>query len=631
MGDFRVRTIKDPADKALMLQHIIDDIRALEMMMAEGLFKSSYPKIGAEQEICIVDHHFRPAKTNLQILEKINDPHYTNELTLFNLEINLKARQLKGSCLSQVETELVSLLNKGQRAAAHFDNHLILTGILPTLKFRHLHFDYITPIPRYYALSEVFRDLRGSEFEIYIQGVDDLNLSLGSMLFEACNTSFQMHLEIDSANFIEKYNWAQMIAGPVLAAAANAPLLFGNELWAETRIAVFKQSIDARSSSNQMRKKTPRVFFGEHWLRNSPIDLFKEEVARFPLILTSDNLEWSTEELKEGKIPELRAVKIHNGTTYTWNRICYGNTQHRPHFRIECRYLPAGPSPLDEVANLAFWVGLMQGQPETLHSFWKGIDFKTAKNNFLKAARYGAQVTFEWFGEQLSARQLISEELLPMAREGLKKCMVSPKDIDHYLSMIEHRMERETNGADWQIRNFRKLQTDMSPALALREMTSQMIAFQKKNLPVHEWKDVEDSSLSILPKNLDQMLIEEIMATDFMSVNEDDSLLHASALLNWYSTAYLPVENRKGEVVGLLLEEHLPDFLDGKESSASYVQDIMIHPVIVIGPDQSVAIARQLMLKEKLKILPVISMEKKLVGIITLDELTSHLNRRKDD
>ena len=359
--------------------------------------------------------------------------------------------------------------------------------------------------------------------------------------------------------------------------------------------------------------------------------MFKEEVARFPLILTSDNLEWSTEKLKEGKIPELRAVKIHNGTTYTWNRICYGKTQHRPHFRIECRYLPAGPSPLDEVANLAFWVGLMQGQPEALHSFWKGIDFKTAKNNFLKAARYGAQVTFEWFGEQFSARQLISEKLLPMARKGLKKCMVSPKDIDYYLSVIEHRMERETNGADWQIRNFRKLQTNMSPALALREMTSQMIAFQKKNLPVHEWKDVEDSSLSILPKNVDQMLIEEIMATDFMSVNEDDSLLHASALLNWYSTAYLPVENRKGEVVGLLLEERLHDYLDRKESSVSYVKDIMIHPVIVIGPDQSVAIARQLMLKEKLKVLPVISIEKKLVGIITLDELTSHLNRRMDD
>jgi len=629
MGDFRVRTIKDSPDRALMLRHIIDDIHALEVMLADNKFKSSHPKIGAEQEICIVDKQFRPAKTNLQILERINDPNYTNELALFNLEINLKPRQLQGSCLSQLEKELLSFLKKGQKAAAHFDNHLIITGILPTLKFRHLQFEYITPIPRYHALSKVFYELRGSEFEIYIQGLDDLNLSLSSMLFEACNTSFQMHLEIDPANFVDKYNWAQMIAGPVLAIGANSPLLFGNELWAETRIAVFKQSIDARSSTNQMRKKTPRVFFGEDWLRTSPVDLFKEEVARFPLILTSDNLEWSTEELKAGKIPELRAAKIHNGTTYTWNRICYGHSQHGPHFRIECRYLPAGPSPLDEVANLAFWVGLMQGQPESLQSFWKKTDFKTAKTNFLKAARYGNQVTFDWFGEQLTAQQLLGEKLLPMAREGLKKFKVNQADIDRYLSVIEHRIERQTNGADWQIRNFRKLQTRMSPALALREMTSQMITFQQKNLPVHKWNEVDDSSLNSLPKYVDPPLIEEIMTTDFMSVSEDDSLLYASVLFQWYSTAYLPVENKNGEVIGLLLEERLQDFLERKGIHTGYVKEVMIHPVPTLSPDQTVTAAQQLMHKEKIKMLPIISIEKKLVGIITLDELESHLNRQK--
>jgi len=630
MGDFRVRTIKDPADQALMLQHVIDDICALEIMLTENIFKNSYPKIGAEQEICIVDHQFRPAKTNLQILEKINDPNYTNELALFNLEVNLSPRELRGACLSQMEAELLAFLKKGHEAAAQFDNHLILTGILPTLKFRHLQFEYITPIPRYYALSEVFRELRGSEFEIYIQGVDDLNLSLGSMLFEACNTSFQMHLEINPAAFIEKYNWAQMIAGPVLAIGANAPLLFGNELWAETRIAVFKQSIDARSSTNQMRKKTPRVFFGEDWLRNSPVDLFKEEVARFPLILTSDDLEWSTEELKTGKIPELRAAKIHNGTTYTWNRICYGHSQDGPHFRIECRYLPAGPSPLDEVANLAFWVGLMQGQPDELNSFWQNTNFKSAKNNFLKAARYGVHVTFEWFGKQYPARQLIVEKLLPMAREGLKKFNVSQEDIDYYLSVIEHRAQKETNGADWKIRNFRKLQTRMSPALALRKITSQIIDFQKKNLPLHRWKDLDYSSSIIDSEHIDQILVEEIMETDFISINEEDSLSHASALFNWYSVSYLAVENKNGEIVGLLPEERLESFAIEEKKQTSYVKDIMIHPVIVIAPDQALIFAKQLMLKENINILPVVSVQKKLMGMVTFHELELYINKQKE-
>lgn len=625
MGDFRVRTIDGPEDRALMLQHVLDDIRALEIMLADNRFEKSPPSIGAEQEICIVDHQYRPATTNLQILEKIKDDRYTNELALFNLEVNLKPRLLKGSCFSALEDELLGLLRKGQKVAADFDNHLILTGILPTLKFRHLQFEYITPIPRYYALSQVFRELRGSEFEIYIQGVDDLNLSLGSMLFEACNTSFQMHLQVHPTDFIEKYNWAQMIAGPVLAIGANSPLLFGNELWAETRIEVFKQSIDIRSSTNQMRKKTPRVFFGEDWLRSSPIDLFKEEVARFPLILTSDNLAWSTEELKAGKIPELRAIKIHNGTTYTWNRICYGQSTQAPHFRIECRYLPAGPSPIDEVANLAFWVGLMQGQPAERRSFWQRINFKAAKSNFMKAAKHGIQVSFDWFGKQLSAQELIRDQLLPMARQGLERCQVNPQDIDRYLSVIERRIAKQTNGADWTTRNFRKLQTTMNSALALREMTGQIIGFQKQNLPLHEWDDLDPVRTDSKSEGIGQILIEEVMQTDFVSISEADSLAHAMALSDWYPSPFLAVENKHGELTGLIAIEKLKDFVGGEKKETIYVKDIMIHPVETIRPDQSLLSAKEVMIKKQVQILPVISVEHKLVGMLTLSALESHL------
>jgi hypothetical protein len=53
-------------------------------------------------------------------------------------------------------------------------------------------------------------------------------MSLGSILFEACNTSFQLYLQIAPDEFVNKYNWAQMILGPVLSACVNLPILFGN-------------------------------------------------------------------------------------------------------------------------------------------------------------------------------------------------------------------------------------------------------------------------------------------------------------------------------------------------------------------------------------------------------------------
>ncbi len=43
--------------------------------------------------------------------------------------------------------------------------------------------------------------------------------------------------------------------------------------------------------------------------------------------------------------------------------MCYGFSGDKPHIRIECRYLPSGPTPVDEVANFAFWVGLMKAKP----------------------------------------------------------------------------------------------------------------------------------------------------------------------------------------------------------------------------------------------------------------------------
>ena len=196
MGDFKVRPIKDNKDRSKFINHILDDIQALDILINEGLLDKSYPKIGAEQEMCLVKKDLLPAKNALDVLNSIGDGHYTNELALFNLEINMDPHDLRGRCFSTIEQELLELLDKGQKEADSLDSKILLTGILPTLKYRHLKFDYMTPIKRYQTLSEVLLAYRKSDFEIYLQGVDDVIMSLGSVLFEACNTSFQLHLQI---------------------------------------------------------------------------------------------------------------------------------------------------------------------------------------------------------------------------------------------------------------------------------------------------------------------------------------------------------------------------------------------------------------------------------------------------
>ena len=72
------------------------------------------------------------------------------------------------------------------------------------------------------------------------------------------------------------YNMAQAISAPVLAAAVNSPLLLGQRLWNETRVALFQRSVDARSRDPQDRGREPtRVSFGDQMGRRGlhPRDL----------------------------------------------------------------------------------------------------------------------------------------------------------------------------------------------------------------------------------------------------------------------------------------------------------------------------------------------------------------------
>ena len=256
MGSQSVKAIKSSKDRKKFVRHLLNDIEAFEFMIDNDLFEKGIQRVGAEQELCIVDKDFRPSTKALEILEKINDKHYTTELALFNLEINLDPHELKSTCFSDIEKDLTKLLNKGYKVADETENSkIILTGILPTLRKKDLIFKNITPHKRYKTLNNVLKKMKGDDFKLHLQGVDELILKHKSILFEACNTSFQVHLQISTEEAVDKYNWSQAIAGPILSIMSNSPILLGKELWSETRIALFQQSIDLRNSSHLLREQ----------------------------------------------------------------------------------------------------------------------------------------------------------------------------------------------------------------------------------------------------------------------------------------------------------------------------------------------------------------------------------------
>ena len=315
MGQQKIRANSSKQERKDFIQHLLNDVEALDKMLTENKVESGVIRIGAEQEFCLVDKQFRPSTKGPDILNNIEDSQFTSELARYNLEINLDPLKLEGNCLSEMEKSLRKFLNHADDAAEKFDCKVILTGILPSIGKEEVSMDYMTPNPRYFALGDIIKAIRGADFELNIIGVDELILSHSNILFEACNTSFQMHLQISPEEFVDKYNWAQMITGPMLAACTNSPLLFGRQLWSETRIALFQQSIDMRSKGKHLREKQQRVSFGSKWIKEIT-EIYKDDISRYTLLLTTDIEKDSLETLEEGGVPKLEALNLHNSTIW---------------------------------------------------------------------------------------------------------------------------------------------------------------------------------------------------------------------------------------------------------------------------------------------------------------------------
>ncbi|WP_087525096.1 hypothetical protein [Gilvibacter sp. SZ-19] len=103
MGRHDVAGLTQSQAKAEFLAHLLNDIKALDHLLATGQIESGITRIGAEQEFCLTDAQWQPAHNAPEILAEITDPHFTSELARYNLEINLDPLKLEGKCFSEME------------------------------------------------------------------------------------------------------------------------------------------------------------------------------------------------------------------------------------------------------------------------------------------------------------------------------------------------------------------------------------------------------------------------------------------------------------------------------------------------------------------------------------------------
>ncbi len=439
----------------------------LLQLLASNRFSNHPPVAGFELEACLIDSAMQPAPVNPQFLAQVDHTLFTPELAKFNIELNTTPQALQSQAFERFHNEIQELLDSAQHTAEDLDAQIIFAGILPTLTPQHFCLENMSDMKRYHALNEqILRARQGAPLRFDLEGHESLHMQNNSVMLESAATSMQLHLQapIDQAHHY--YNASILASAAVTAVSCNSPYLFGNDLWHETRIPIFEQSVHLGNSTPQ------RVTFGTGYIKRIE-QCFIENLEYYPVILPM---------MLEQPIEKLAHLSLHNGVIWRWNRPLVGfDADGTPHIRIEHRVMPAGPTTVDMIANAAFFYGLTQYFASYLQQNAIPLAFEHAKENFYSAARHGLDAKFHWDKRKVMAQEILLSDFIPFARQGLQQLQIDKDSLDYYLSIIEARVYSGQTGATWQIQHIQQ------KACSMQQLTQDYFELQKTGQPVHTW------------------------------------------------------------------------------------------------------------------------------------------------
>jgi hypothetical protein len=451
------------------------ETQLLEHWFETGALSAGQRSAGFELEAWLIDRrHHAPAPVIDPFLERVHDPLVVPELARFNLEINSTPEPLTGNALRRLHDELVRTLGHCQRAASSLDAEVGTIGILPTVRPDHLVPAQMTPRPRYRALNDQILRLRdGRPIRLEIEGERAVTIEQPDVMLESAATSFQIHIKIGARESARVFNASKLLAAASVAIGANSPYLFGRELWCETRVPLFEQSVSVGDSP--LRE---RVGFGIRYAKHSVMECFRSNIERYPVLLPH---------LMDTPPEALAHLRLHNGTIWRWNRPLIGfdgdAAGQRPHLRMEHRVTAAGPSAIDNIANAAFYFGAVHALAEEPEAPESQLAFNQARLNFYLAAHYGLDAEILWYGTRtrMPLHRLIVDQLLPKARAGLEALGIDAAEIDDWLGVIEARARTRRTAAAWQRAWVARHGPDMAA------LTEAYLARQRSGRPIHEW------------------------------------------------------------------------------------------------------------------------------------------------
>jgi gamma-glutamyl:cysteine ligase YbdK (ATP-grasp superfamily) len=456
-------------------KHLRQETEILAEWFNSHFLSTKAPVAGYELEAWLIGDDASPCPRNQAFLEHADNPYLFPELAKFNIELNVDPQPFNANLLRNFDQQLQQLWAKCEQTSNDIGCNMLGIGILPTLTNSDLSLQNISSLDRYKALNEqVLRQRKGKTISLNINGNEHLEVAHKDVMLEAASTSLQIHLQTPQDRAVRYYNASMVLSAPLVAVGANAPFMFNRDLWYETRIPVFEQSVDIGGIGGAASGPIHRVTFGSQYARESLFECFNENLEHYPVLLPVSY---------DSDAEKLNHLRLHNGTIWRWNRPLIGfDDDGTPHLRIEHRTMSSAPSMVDNIANIAFYYGLVEYYASCIDPPESTLSFAETKDNFYRSAQVGLSNRLLWSdGNKYTLRDLVLDKLLSEAETGLNKLGISAADSSFYLNIIQARIESGQTGTQWQ-RKFVELN-----GRDMQQLTKNYYRNQQSNNPVHEW------------------------------------------------------------------------------------------------------------------------------------------------
>ena len=226
---------------------------------------------------------------------------------------------------------------------------------------------------------------------------------------------------------------------------------------------------------------------------------------------------------------------------------------------------------------------------------------------------------FHWItGETVGARELILEDLIPLARSGLADLEIEPAEIDRYLDVIEERVESGLTGAVWQLRSLHAMRDQGTKPERLTALTAAIVRRQREGLPGHRWEPAEIWEAGGWRHNF--LTVEQYMVTDLFTVHEDEPIELVAFLMDKQNIRHVLVEDDAHRLAGLVSYRSILRLVANAgtpgTSETDPVSSVMEVNPVTVSPETPTLEAIETMRAHKVSALPV-EKNGKLVGVVT--------------